>query len=170
MKYLDKVEELATRGHLGQKRTNGRDYISHPISVKNRLIEIGIVDEKVLATALCHDLLEDTKITSEEIEQIAGIEVLESVRQLTNINSSGDAFFNKTAQMLRHAREYNDISKRVKLVDRYDNLADAIWEWQPNRVKKYAKAGMQLLLAMEPLPEDMISFGVEARRFFECLV
>jgi len=168
--YLEKVQALATRGHEGQSRSNGKPYITHPISVVNRLKNCGIQDEEVLATAYCHDLIEDTKITPEEIEKVAGKNVLEAVMQLTNIVPDGTSFQVKTASMLEHAKHYNDIAKRVKLADRYDNLADAIWDWKPERVKRYAQAGIELLNVMNPFPDDVKPFASEARRFFNCLV
>lgn len=168
--YMERTLILASKGHAGQKRSNGSAYINHPVSVNNRLIAYGIKDEFVLATALCHDLLEDTKITEKEIEEIAGVKVLEAVKQLTNIVPAGTKFEDKTAAMLAHAKHYGDIAKRVKLADRYDNLADAIWDWDPARVKRYAEAGIRLLDAMQPLPDDVKSFEKEALRFFACLV
>lgn len=167
--FQEKIESLAMRGHAGQKRDDGSDYINHPRSVRGRLIRCGIKDNAVLATALFHDLLEDTTITEQEIEEVAGSVVLEAVKQLTNKVPSGTSFADKTALMLEHASHYNDIAKRVKLADRYDNLADAIWTWKPERVKRYAKAGLQLLDIMEPFPNDVTAFAAEARRFFSCL-
>ena len=167
----DLVMALAKRGHAGQKRSNGSDYINHPVSVRNRLIDCGIRNKDVLNTALCHDLLEDTSITEEEIKSVAGEVVLEAVKQLTNIDPPGKKrdFATKTKDMLEHAKHYGDIAKMVKLADRYDNLADAVWEWEPHRVKRYAQAGLALLDAMTPLPEEIAGFAAEARRFFSCL-
>lgn len=166
----DKIEALAIRGHAGQKRSDGNDYINHPRSVRQRLINCGIKDKNVLVAALYHDLLEDTDVTEAEIEEVAGREVLEAVKQLTNIVPYGTSFVEKTVKMLEHAKHYNDIAKRVKLADRYDNLADAIWTWEPRQVKRYAKVGLQLLDVMEPFPDDVAMFALEARRFFSCLV
>jgi (p)ppGpp synthase/HD superfamily hydrolase len=167
----DLVLLLAKKGHTGQKRSNGSDYINHPVSVRNRLIDFGIENKDVLNTALCHDLLEDTSITEEEIKSVAGEAVLEAVKQLTNIDPPGRKrdFATKTKDMLEHAKHYGDIAKMVKLADRYDNLADAVWEWEPYRVKRYAQAGLALLDVMAPLPEEIAEFSVEARRFFSCL-
>lgn len=166
----DKIEALAIKGHAGQKRSDGTDYINHPRSVRQRLINCGIKDRDVLVTALYHDLLEDTDVTEAQIEEVAGKLVLESVKQLTNIVPDGTPFEKKTENMLEHAKHYNDIAKRVKLADRYDNLADAIWTWQPKQVKRYANAGLKLLDVMEPFPDDVEAFVAEARRFFSCLI
>ncbi len=167
--YLENVFLLAKSGHAGQKRSNGQPYFYHPISVRDRLIGCGIKDEIVLATAMCHDLIEDTEVTPEEIERVAGKAVLDAVLQLTNIVPKGTSFEDKTNAMLKHAKSYGDIAKRVKLADRYDNLADAIWDWQPAKVKRYAQAGLLLLDEMLPLPDDVYDFHIEARRFFNCL-
>lgn len=168
--HVDKVELLAVKGHARQKRSDGSDYINHPRNVRARLVNYGIKDKDTLATAYLHDLLEDTPITEKEIEEVAGVVVLEAVKQLTNIVPKGTSFEEKTQKMLEHAGHYNDIAKRVKLADRYDNLADAIWTWSPERVKRYAVAGLHLIEAMQPLPDDMKEFEIEARRFFSCLI
>lgn len=167
----DLVFDLMYRGHKGQKRSNGKDYHTHPISVRDRLVRCGITDIDVLNTALCHDLLEDTSISAEEIESVAGKKVLEAVRQLTNLPPAGKSWnaAEKHANMILHAKEYGDIAKRVKLADRYDNLADAIWEWEPQRVKRYAQFGLDLLNTMQPIPVDIYDFYIEAKRFFSCL-
>jgi DNA-binding ferritin-like protein (Dps family) len=171
------VHSLMMKGHEGQKRSNGAPYHTHPQAVKDLLVKVGITDSDVLNTALCHDLLEDTKITEEEIKKVAGDAVLFSVKQLTNLPDKSIPaeqikwdFATKHQNMLRHAVEYNDISKRVKLADRYCNLCDAIWDWEPYRVKRYAKAGLELLEVMQPLPDDVAELEREARRFFGCLV
>lgn len=167
----DLIMALAKKGHAGQKRSNGSDYINHPISVRNRLIDYGIKNKDVLNAALCHDLLEDTSITEEEIKLVAGESVLEAVKQLTNMDPPGKKrdFATKTKDMLEHAKHYGDIAKMVKIADRYDNLADAIWEWEPYRVKRYAQAGLSLLDVITPVPEEITKFASEARRFFSCL-
>lgn len=168
---INLVYDLAKSGHAGQKRSNGQDYINHPYSVMQRLINCGINNEDVLCVALCHDLLEDTSVTEEEIRNIAGETVLEAVKQLTNKDPVGEKrdFATKTKDMLEHAKHYSDIAKMVKLADRYDNLADAIWEWKPERVKKYANAGLSLITIMEPLPVEILDFAKESKRFFQCL-
>ncbi len=167
----DLVTALAKRGHAGQKRSNGKDYYTHCESVHQRLVDCGIRNKYVLRTAKCHDLLEDTSITEEEIKSVAGEIVLEAVKQLTNIDPPGKKrdFATKTRDMLEHAKHYGDIAKMVKIADRYDNLADAIWEWEPYRVKRYAQAGLALLDVITPVPEEITKFAAEARRFFSCL-
>lgn len=66
--------EIATKGHAGQKRKNGKDYITHPIAVAeiavSRLMDVhGFNDEDrlfIYLLAIAHDLAEDTSIKERE--------------------------------------------------------------------------------------------------------
>jgi len=167
---LEKCREFMIAAHAGQTRSNGKPFNTHPINVMERLRSCGITDEVTLATALLHDVVEDTTKTEQDIIDVAGIEVATAVMMLTNKADGPRSFAVKTVTMLEHARHYNDVAKRVKLADRYDNLADAVWEWKPEIVKRYARAGIMLLDIMTPFPADVGDFAKEARRFFECLV
>ncbi|MFJ8528304.1 HD domain-containing protein [Bacillus sp. NPDC094106] len=55
---------LAEEMHSGQKRKSGEPYISHPVRIANAIISLGIDDEEIIAGALLHDILEDTKVTA----------------------------------------------------------------------------------------------------------
>ena len=71
-----KAEEFARKAHEGQKRKyNGRDYVTHPISVHNRLKQAGIVDETVLTAAFLHDTIEDCDVTHGQLAEEFGIGV-----------------------------------------------------------------------------------------------
>lgn len=167
---LEQVKAFIIEAHGSDKRSDGNLFYNHPISVMNRLNRAGIKCPVVLATALCHDVIEDTKKTYADIEAIAGTEVADSVVLLTNTCPAGTPFVRKQELIVEHSKKFNDVAKRVKLADRYDNLADAIWTWPPWRVKIYAKAGIDMLDTIEPLPQDIQDFAIEARRFFSCLV
>jgi (p)ppGpp synthase/HD superfamily hydrolase len=76
IKFADKVLEFATKAHEGQKRDyTGAPYIVHPIAVANILVKKGkkkiIFDdldkEIVLSAGYLHDILEDTKVTEQEL-------------------------------------------------------------------------------------------------------
>jgi (p)ppGpp synthase/HD superfamily hydrolase len=66
---LEKVKNLATKLHFGQKRKDGADYITHPIAVaeiaKNKLFALNF--EIVLAICYLHDVLEDCDIRAIEL-------------------------------------------------------------------------------------------------------
>ena len=85
---LAMVEEAyfyAQKAHEGQKRESGEPYFIHPLEVAFELSEKGM-DAVVVSTALMHDLLEDTKTSKKEVEQIFGKPVFEMIEALTKLN------------------------------------------------------------------------------------
>lgn len=171
-KYLRAVLSLVMTGHKGQVRDDGMFYHHHPISVARRLMVWGITDNAVLATALCHDLLEDTSITEDQIREVAGSEVLEAVIQLTKVSLGNKAdgskhtYEEKHEAFLAQVREYGPIAVRVKIADRYDNLSSALGSWEGYRIKRYAKAGLDILNNVREIPLDFDMRADEARAFF----
>ena len=107
--------DYAAKMHNGQKRKNGDDYITHPISVANRLAQAG-EDEKTQIVGLFHDLLEDTKAKDEDIAKY-GDDVLHSVILLSKNRAE-----NKKAYIGNILS--NKMAKAVKNADRIDNLTD----------------------------------------------
>lgn len=111
--------------HQGQLRQSGEPYIAHPIAVADILYELGSGDE-VIAAGLLHDVVEDTDVSPEEIEQRFGAEVrclVEAVTKLSKFN-----FANKTEQQAENFRRMflamaQDIRViMVKLADRLHNM------------------------------------------------
>lgn len=157
---LEEVRAFMIKAHGSQMRSDKKTpYYTHPVSVTNRLKAHGITDDVVLATSDLHDVLEDTTASEADIEDLAGPEVLESVKQLTNLVKGKG----KNASLFEHAAKYNDVSKRVKLADRLDNLSDAVFQWEYERVKFYAEAGLTLLDIMKPFPQDVARLEKETR-------
>lgn len=77
-KLILKAYNFAKENHVNQKRLSGEDYIIHPLNVANILSEIQLDDETICA-AIMHDLVEDTKVTKEDIEKEFGMEIAEMV-------------------------------------------------------------------------------------------
>jgi guanosine-3',5'-bis(diphosphate) 3'-pyrophosphohydrolase len=69
--------EQARADHAGQVRngSGGMPYIEHPMRVAAILDEYGYGDEKVLAAALLHDVVEDSETTLNELREKFGGEV-----------------------------------------------------------------------------------------------
>jgi (p)ppGpp synthase/HD superfamily hydrolase len=69
--------EQARSDHAGQVRngSGGMPYIEHPMRVAAILDEYGYGDEKVLAAALLHDVVEDSETTLDELREKFGGEV-----------------------------------------------------------------------------------------------
>jgi (p)ppGpp synthase/HD superfamily hydrolase len=83
--------EQARADHAGQTRngSGGMPYVEHPIAVAARLEELGYRDE-VLAAALLHDVVEDSKTTLDELREKFGEEVAGMVGALTDDEALDD--------------------------------------------------------------------------------
>ena len=65
-KFILKAYNYALQKHGDQKRNSGEPYIVHPLQVAFILADMGL-DEKTIAAALLHDVVEDTDATHEDI-------------------------------------------------------------------------------------------------------
>ena len=116
---------FAYRLHQGQYRKSGEPYIIHPIAVAGMLRDLG-GSADMIAAGFLHDVVEDTDVTIEEIEEHFGAEVrrlVEGVTKLSKIN-----FKNKTESQAENFRRMflamaQDIRVIVvKLADRLHNM------------------------------------------------
>jgi len=81
---LKKAYVFAAAAHKGQVRRSGEPYLSHPLEVTNMLAEMGL-DKTTLIAGLLHDVLEDTDVTLEELQENFGSEVARLVEGVTKI-------------------------------------------------------------------------------------
>ena len=83
---IRKAFVLAVEAHSSQRRKTGEPYIYHPISVAKIVAkEIGLGAVSI-AAALLHDVVEDTKYTIEDIEELFGTTIARIVLGLTKIS------------------------------------------------------------------------------------
>ena len=116
---------FAYRLHQGQYRKSGEPYIAHPIAVADLLHNLG-GDAATVAAGFLHDVVEDTEVTSEEIEEKFGTQVrllVDGVTKLSKLN-----FSSKTERQAENFRRMflamaKDIRVIVvKLADRLHNM------------------------------------------------
>ncbi len=116
---------FADAAHLGQKRSSGEPYITHPIAVAAQCAQWRL-DPQALCAALLHDAMEDCGITKTDLVQQFGPPVAELVDGLTkldklqfNTREEGQAeSFRK--MLLAMARDVRVIL--IKLADRTHNM------------------------------------------------
>lgn len=89
---LRKAYMLSEVGHRGQVRDSGHDYFTHPRTVSLLLLSVGIKDVDVHIAALCHDLVEDTVITPEQIKFQFGARVAQMVETVSIPTKSNGSF------------------------------------------------------------------------------
>lgn len=117
---------LAARHHAGQRRKSGEPFVMHPLEVARILARDGLGYETVIA-GICHDLLEDTDCTREEIVERFGEPVAAIVDGVTKVSRSAA----KLSPSARKAGTYQKLILAaaddarvlpVKLADRLHNL------------------------------------------------
>ncbi|MFW5992226.1 MAG: RelA/SpoT family protein, partial [Halanaerobiaceae bacterium] len=87
IELIEKAYKFADDAHDDQKRVSGKPYINHPLGVANILAELEL-DIISIAASLLHDVVEDTEITSKEINEKFGEEIallVDGVTKLTRL-------------------------------------------------------------------------------------
>ena len=111
--------------HEGQFRASGDPYIVHPVAVADLLRDIG-ASAPVIAAGFLHDVVEDTDVSLEEIQEHFGSEVRELVEGVTKLG--GIHFNDRTEAQAENLRRMfmamaSDIRVvLVKLADRVHNM------------------------------------------------
>ncbi len=75
---------FAEKAHSGQFRYSGEPFIHHPLEVTLILARLRM-DETTIVAGLLHDVIEDTHVTTEEIEKTFGQTVSQMVDGLTKL-------------------------------------------------------------------------------------
>jgi GTP pyrophosphokinase len=122
---LNRAYVYAMKAHSNQKRASGDPYFSHPLEVAAILTGLRL-DDATIATALLHDVIEDTPATKSDIDKLFGTEIGTLVEGLTKINKL-DLISKKAEQAENFAKLLMAISSDVrvllvKLADRLHNM------------------------------------------------
>ena len=78
---------IAYNGHDGQIRKSGEPYIHHPIEVAKIVAKDIGLDYVSIASAILHDVVEDTPITLDDLNESLGLEISTIVDGLTKIST-----------------------------------------------------------------------------------
>lgn len=123
----------------GFSRRDGTDYFTHPIALAQRGLDMGIIDDVLLASSLLHDIVEDVEhIDIDYITFEFGEEVAEAVDTVTK----------------RDGEEYVDYVKRftskekslmLKLLDRLHNISTLNGSSLEQRKKQYEETSKVFL-------------------------
>ena len=117
--------DFAYQLHEGQYRASGEPYIAHPVAVAGILRDFG-GSSAMIAAGFLHDVVEDTEVTPDEIEERFGIEVRRLVEGVTKLSKFN--FSSKTERQAENFRRMflamaQDIRVIiVKLADRLHNM------------------------------------------------
>lgn len=120
-----KAFNFANHAHMGVRRKSGEPYITHPLAVAKIVsTELGL-GAKSIASALLHDVVEDTEYTIEDIEDIFGQKIASIISGLTKISGVFDSNASIQAENFRKMLLTLSDDVRVimvKLADRLHNM------------------------------------------------
>jgi guanosine-3',5'-bis(diphosphate) 3'-pyrophosphohydrolase len=133
--------EFGSQAHEGQRRYSGEAYITHPVAVAGILADLHL-DFQSIAAAIMHDVLEDTPMAKNQIEERFGAEIagiVDGVSKLDRLsfNSRAEVQVESFRKMMLAMVE--DIRViLVKLADRLHNMQtlDALPRDKQHRIAK----------------------------------
>ncbi|MFN0217502.1 MAG: RelA/SpoT family protein [Hyphomicrobium sp.] len=160
---LNRAYVYAMKAHGAQKRASGAPYFSHPLEVAAILTDLKL-DDATIATALLHDVIEDTDATRNEIDQMFGPEIGGLVDGLTKIKRLD--LVSKKAEQAENFRKLliaisTDIRVLlVKLADRLHNMR-TLEHMKPESRKRASEETLDIyaplagLMGMQALREEL---------------
>ena len=143
---IEKAYEFAKEAHKGQQRKSGQEYIVHPLETSKILADLH-VDEITILAGLLHDVVEDTEIPLEKIEEIFGQDVAQLVDGVTKL--SRIEFKSKEEQQVESLRKMflamaKDIRVIIiKLADRLHNMR-TLRHQSPEKQKEIAEETLEI--------------------------
>lgn len=142
LEVIKKAYAVAEKAHEGQKRKSQEPYITHPLAVAGILANLQM-DVSVISAGLLHDVIEDTKLTREQLEQAFGHDVADLVEGVTKLGTLNfksveeEQAENFRKMFLAMAKDIRVVI--IKLADRLHNM----------RTIKYHSVEKQLKIAKE---------------------
>lgn len=159
--------EFATEKHKGQKRKDGKDYITHPIAVSEIAASVAgdyfatRIEGKdtmeahwfydsykdlehfrqcAVEAALLHDTLEDTDTTEDELKELFDFNVVTAVKLLSKLE--GENYFDFTFRIIKSKFK---LAMIVKYADLTHNMSDLN---EGSMKDKYRFAKMEIFRAL----------------------
>lgn len=157
---ITRAFQLAKDAHKGVHRKSGEPYITHPISVAQIVAtEIGLGPTSI-ATALMHDVVEDSDYTLEDIENMFNPNIARLIDGLTKI--SGVVSIESSMQLENYRKMLLTISDDVrviliKLADRLHNMRTM----QAMPAHKQLKIASETLFIYAPLAHRLGLFRIK---------
>lgn len=152
--YL-KVLNYAASAHGEQKTPKGLPYVVHITSVAMEVIhaceESKLDKEKsnlAITCALLHDVIEDTKVTYDDLYVDFSDEVAEGVEALSKdktLDSKQEQMRDSIEKLLTQPYEV----QMVKLADRITNLSKPPKHWDNEKIKAYLKEASFILSCLK---------------------
>ncbi len=123
---LTKAHDFAKKAHDHQKRSSGEPFFIHLEGVVELLTQIG-ADDEMLAAAYLHDTIEDTEVTSRQLQKEFGSNITKMVESVTKVQQLEGKLDKKERSMLSVRKMFRAMGKDIrvlfiKLADRLHNM------------------------------------------------
>ena len=157
LEVVARAVETAYRAHDGVRRKSGEPYIVHPIETTAILAMMNL-DAETLAGGLLHDVVEDTDVTSEQIEEEFGSRVaklVDGVTKLGQIPWTPDSEDGRTVEARAKEQQAESLRKMflamvddigvvlIKLADRLHNMR-TLGSMPPHKQVRIAQQTMEI--------------------------
>ena len=160
---IRKAFDVAVDAHKDQRRKTGEPYIYHPISVAKIVAnEIGLGAPSI-ASALLHDVVEDTEYSFADIEQLFGETIAKIVNGLTKISRlQKDQDISIQAENFRKMLLTLNDDVRViliKIADRLHNMQTL----ESMKPEKQVKTASETLFIYAPLAHRLGLYNIKTQ-------
>lgn len=120
MEKLDYAILFATKAHDGQRRkTDNVNMIFHPFTV-GMILQRENMDEDTVIAGILHDVVEDTKYTIEDIEDIFGKNVKDKISEVTE--NKALEWKERKKEAIEKVRNASFEGKMIESADKINNL------------------------------------------------
>ncbi|MDP2573079.1 bifunctional GTP diphosphokinase/guanosine-3',5'-bis pyrophosphate 3'-pyrophosphohydrolase [Vibrio penaeicida] len=170
LEALSRSYVVARDAHEGQTRSTGEPYIIHPVAVARILAEMRL-DNETLMAALLHDVIEDTEVTKEELEEQFGATVAELVDGVSKLDklkfrdrkeAQAENFRKMVLAMVQDIRVI-----LIKLADRTHNMR-TLGALRPDKKRRIARETLEIYaplahrLGIHNIKVELEELGFEA--------
>lgn len=175
---VSEAYQVAHAAHRGQFRRSGEPFVYHPLATADICADL-MLDPTTVASALLHDVIEDTGVSKEELADKFGeavAEIVDGVTKLTRLPS--DSVEERQAESYRKMIVAMSRDVRViiiKLADRLHNMRTLAYLKRETQMKKatetleiYAPLAHRLgIYSVKWELEDLAFLALHPRRYEE---
>lgn len=142
---VEKAYEYADKAHSGHVRYSGEPYMTHLAAVGYKLAAMGM-QPTTIAAGLLHDSVEDTDVTTDDIQLEFGDEILflvDGVTKLSSVRYHGTDRHNESLRKLFVATSQDIRVLIIKLADRLHNM-ETLQHVPPEKQLRIARETLEI--------------------------